>query len=352
MFRATSPSERGELKSKGGGRKTIHYNGSEENIELILRTMSSVTQLSFCGAVEDLCENSNTETTPRSSTSPAQGDLLQIYFETFAERHEDQQLSKLCKDAGSSGWDRTDLHHNWWRRGNYADSISRIHTTSICENIQTKGVDSFKHKNWSRIGCESMSSRRTLWSWYHVWIVVWRPNGFMGSDCEWYQQIRHRNVSRNPYRRWSVHWHREACGKDQAKTQTNVNQSNSNQWKEVDRHWNTTIRSKFFWSVKIHDQNAATWSVDSSRSRWGSEFWRLDRHAEGKICWVFVMDSRQLGKVSGKKRRTKEKVSILLESLFIDKIQYVRAIQGHSVRNLVDPPLQDNFLVTRWRHRV
>ena len=47
MFRSTSHLERRELKSKGGGRKTIHYNGSEENIELIFRTMSSGNQLIF-----------------------------------------------------------------------------------------------------------------------------------------------------------------------------------------------------------------------------------------------------------------------------------------------------------------
>ena len=32
--------------SEGGGKKTIHYNGSEETVELILRTVISVNQLS------------------------------------------------------------------------------------------------------------------------------------------------------------------------------------------------------------------------------------------------------------------------------------------------------------------
>ena len=57
------------------------------------------------------------------------------------------------------------------------------------------------------------------------------------------------------------------------------------------------------------------------------------------------MNSRQLGKLSGKRRRTKEKVSILLESFFIDESLYISAIQGHSGRNLVDPSLQDNILL-------
>ena len=42
IFRATSALERGELRSKAKGKKSIHFNGSEENIELILRTVVSV----------------------------------------------------------------------------------------------------------------------------------------------------------------------------------------------------------------------------------------------------------------------------------------------------------------------
>ena len=55
-FQATSPAQRGELKSKGGGKKTIHYNGSEQTIELILRTIVSVNQSRIYGAVADLCK--------------------------------------------------------------------------------------------------------------------------------------------------------------------------------------------------------------------------------------------------------------------------------------------------------
>ena len=55
IFQATSLLERGELGSKGGGKKSIHFNGSEETVELILRTVIAVNQLSIYGAVADLC---------------------------------------------------------------------------------------------------------------------------------------------------------------------------------------------------------------------------------------------------------------------------------------------------------
>ena len=125
VFRGTSALDTGELKSKRGGKKSIHFKGSEEKVELILRTVTSVNQLSVCGAVADLCkeldpdsrnqiegeiceslviptETSNADARSQCSTSLAQGDLLQEYERKFAELLDDQKLSKLCSDGGFS----------------------------------------------------------------------------------------------------------------------------------------------------------------------------------------------------------------------------------------------------------
>ena len=59
IFRATSALERRELRSKEKGNKSIHFNGSEETIELIVRTIISLNQLSTYGAVADLCKESS-----------------------------------------------------------------------------------------------------------------------------------------------------------------------------------------------------------------------------------------------------------------------------------------------------
>ena len=56
VFRVTSASERGELKSKEKRVKSIHFNDSDDTVELILRTVISVNQLSIYGAVADLCK--------------------------------------------------------------------------------------------------------------------------------------------------------------------------------------------------------------------------------------------------------------------------------------------------------
>ena len=56
IFRASSAFARGEVRSKAGGKKSIHFNGSTETIELLLRTVVSANQLSIFGTMADLCD--------------------------------------------------------------------------------------------------------------------------------------------------------------------------------------------------------------------------------------------------------------------------------------------------------
>ena len=127
VFRASSALERGELKSKGKGVKSIHFNGSDETIELILRTVISVNQLSVYGAVADLCKelardssgagkpaaNENLESIVIPTEFPAanpfsqtdaevQRKMFREYEQKFAELLVQQKLTELCSNAGFS----------------------------------------------------------------------------------------------------------------------------------------------------------------------------------------------------------------------------------------------------------
>ena len=55
VFRATSPLSRGTLKSKGGGKLSVHFCADGDTIETVFRTIISVNQLSIHGAVSELC---------------------------------------------------------------------------------------------------------------------------------------------------------------------------------------------------------------------------------------------------------------------------------------------------------
>ena len=56
VFRSTSPLSRGVLKSKGGGKLSIHFCVDEGTIETVFRTIVSVNQFSIYGAISDLCD--------------------------------------------------------------------------------------------------------------------------------------------------------------------------------------------------------------------------------------------------------------------------------------------------------
>ena len=122
IFRCTSPLERGQARSKGGGKTTVHFNGSTENIEL-LQMVISVNQLSLCGAAADMIEElpigrralvkpvaSDQLDKQEILTQPPlaelqaneerQENLLQVYEERFEKLSEDQKLSRLCSEAG------------------------------------------------------------------------------------------------------------------------------------------------------------------------------------------------------------------------------------------------------------
>ena len=56
IFRATTPLSRGQLRSKGHGKLSIHFAADQETIETIFRIIVSANQLSLYGAVAEMCE--------------------------------------------------------------------------------------------------------------------------------------------------------------------------------------------------------------------------------------------------------------------------------------------------------
>ena len=114
-----------ELKSKGGGKLSIHFCADGDTIETVFRTIISVDQFSIYGAVSDLCDEyricqartgrlvlaeqsdplfepaSLLMKTPTPSTEElAQEDLLQKYQERVDKLSQQNRASKFCTDAG------------------------------------------------------------------------------------------------------------------------------------------------------------------------------------------------------------------------------------------------------------
>ena len=125
VFRSTNPLSRGVLKSKGGGKLSIHFCADEGTIETVFRTIISVNQPSIYGAVSDLCEECKTchvrtgrlvlagqsdplfvptsslmKTHTLLTDDPAQEDLLQKYQERVDKLSQHNRVIKFCIDAG------------------------------------------------------------------------------------------------------------------------------------------------------------------------------------------------------------------------------------------------------------
>ena len=124
VFRSTSLLSRGVLKSKGGGKLSIHFCAVGETVETVVRTIISVNQLSIYGTVSDLCEECKTchvrtgtpvvagksnplfvpsvmKTHIPLTDDPAQEeDLLQRYQERVGRLSKQDRVIKICTDAG------------------------------------------------------------------------------------------------------------------------------------------------------------------------------------------------------------------------------------------------------------
>ena len=126
IFRATTPLSRGNLKSRGHGKLSIHYCAHQATIETIFRIMISANQLSLYGAVANMCEECssirdrsgqldvlmgqsnvlseiNTEVLLENDDPTYQNLLLQRYEEQIKSLSQTDRVGKFCMDAGFIG---------------------------------------------------------------------------------------------------------------------------------------------------------------------------------------------------------------------------------------------------------
>ena len=143
-FRAATPLSRGQLKSKGRGKLSIHFTADQDTIETIFRIILSVNQLSVYGAVAAICEeienhqDGSVEPEILMGQSIVLGEIKaeillqnenslnhQILWQQNMERIEslspESKVSRFCMEAGF-------VRVVW-------DSISRPRTLVILDNF-------------------------------------------------------------------------------------------------------------------------------------------------------------------------------------------------------------------------
>ena len=98
VFHGTSALEGGELRSKGSGKKSIHFNGSTQNVELLLQMVISVNLLSIYGAVADMIvELPVGQRAVEKPKAPGQLDKTEIRLQKFKTMKSDREI--CCKNT-------------------------------------------------------------------------------------------------------------------------------------------------------------------------------------------------------------------------------------------------------------
>ena len=122
-FRATTPLSRGQLKSKGRGKLSIHFAADDFTIDTFFRIILSVNQLSVYGAVAAFCEEFENhqdgsgepeilmgqssvlgeikaEVPLQKEDSMNDQTLWQQYIQQVESRSLENKVSRFCKEAG------------------------------------------------------------------------------------------------------------------------------------------------------------------------------------------------------------------------------------------------------------
>ena len=123
IFRATTPLSRGNLKSKGHGKLSIHFAADQDTIDTTYRIILSVNQLSVYGAVAAVCEEFENHQdgsgepeilmgqsivlgeikaeVPLQNENPLNHQILwQQYIQQVESLSPENKVSKFCKEAG------------------------------------------------------------------------------------------------------------------------------------------------------------------------------------------------------------------------------------------------------------
>ena len=388
VFRATSPLSGGTLKSQGGGKLSIHFCADEGTIETVVRTIISVTQLSIYGAVSDLCEEysacqtstgrpvlagqsdalfvptSSLMKTPTPSTDdPAQEDLLQRYQERVERLSQQNRVIKFCTDAGfltTVEVGQCYMTKDTEEFSQFTDSVAcREHTLQRDEkSSDPKGwirgntkiglvlevtTSYLQGKHGVEITSESVNKDKS-----HSWVRI--SHGLKKLVTDLRQQ-----TSRKPLK----------CSSKIFALKTNVLAfASRSKAKAKPRRRNSAISStgtlpigeRTWTDIEPEDYSPIAYPVSKQLStllRHGDlpreddgaiEFWRskdyLRNHVDQSQHWSDEKWKSTMANGGGNK-----KIFQYCTDPSGQEILYLRALQGHSGRNLIDPSLQDNVLI-------
>ena len=384
VFRATSAVSRGTLKSKGGGKLSIHFCADQGTIETVFRTIS-VNQLSIYGAVAEMCEECKTchvgtgrpvlagQSDPLFVPSvmkthtlltddlAQEEDLLQRYQERVERLSQQNRVIEICTDAGF------------------------LTTVEVGRYFMTKDTEEFSQFT-EPVACREYTlPRDEKSSDPKGWI---RGNTKIGTVLEvttsylqgkYWVEIRIESVNKDN----SHSWVRISHGLNKLVTELSDNKENDNNEQETSSmqveeialktnacclkqkhkdvflpviHKNCTDWERIWTDIEPQDYSSIDYPVSKQLStllRHGNllreddgaiEFWRLKDYLRNHFEQSQHGSDEKWKSTTAKGGRNKKRFQYCTDPSG-QEILYLRSLQGHSGRNLIDPSLQDNVFI-------
>ena len=110
IFRSTTPLSRGQLKSKGKGKVSIHFSADPDTIDTIYRIILSVNQLSVYGAVAAICDEY--EATKMERGNPLYWWDSQLFLEKLKQKFLFMmKIPETTKSFGSNTFNKLNRFH-------------------------------------------------------------------------------------------------------------------------------------------------------------------------------------------------------------------------------------------------
>ena len=370
VFRCTIALERGQLRSKTSGKKSINtFQWHHKNIELLLQMVISVNQV--YGAVANIIEE-----LPVDQRAP--GNPLHLVFGQGGDFFISSSSRRNARPWRATGnfavrtrakiWNivrrpeviqtglrsRFEIGRNWpillcsvTKIRKKPIFVPRIYDASRSKRNSYQRVDPKQCTILHRLGQKSLHSLRKIQYWHSCSFFISMSNQILNSNNERFWQICQRSHA-DPSGRWSF-------GETRSKSETNAKTvihkwlGFSSDWTEkMDGHWNAGIKwSLLFSTVEIHHSTTTTPPRSSTKRWWSSpwrwsyswmpektfrQYWTLVRRNEEGIRQCSVLVDWEMDISSGKGWRTKEKVHecgiVFIDSCTFEQFKDIQEVQS------------------------
>ena len=382
-FRATTPLSRGILKSKGRGKLSIHFAADGDTIDTIYRIILSVNQLSVYGAVAAVCEefenHQDRSGEPEilmgqsivlgevKAEDPLQNENLmndQIIWQQYIQQVEslspENKVSKFCKEAGFMRVVEVGQYFVTKNTG----SLRQFRSVACREYTLPRDDPASQAKGWiqgnMRIGPVLEFTTSFQHFKYGIEIRIWSVN--QDNSQSWvrisYGTIKYVVDSIQDNTEIPADPQEERVPQSSIKVVAARSKAKAKPQPRVLVGTTATIpiHERRWIDIEPSEQNLASYDLskkvvnllrhnqtlqredDGAIEFYKIKFYRRNHHSQIQVWsddrWKACLDAG-----GGSKRRYQ------YCSDDSGRILYLRALQGHSGSNLIDPTFQDNVVI-------